>query len=119
MQYIEEAKETDIANLDAVKARLSELIHCCITQETTEWETSYVCKPSQFLDSQGSMFYAGNQNAADFECDFIARTQLADGSWNITGDWGDYPNQWAISQIWWKANSIILNLHYLQGFGKL
>lgn len=119
MQYMEEAKATDIANLDAVKARLSELIHCCITQETTEWETSYVCKPSQFLDCPGSMFYADNQKASDFECDFIARTQLDDGSWNITWDWDYYPNQWAISKNWWKANGIILNLLYLQGFSKL
>lgn len=119
MQYIEEAKATDIIDLAAVKARLSGLIHCCITQETTEWETSYVCRPSQFLDCPDSMFYADNQKAADFECDFIARTQLDDGSWNITWDWDDYPSQWAISKNWWKANGIILNLLYLQGFSKL
>lgn len=106
-------------DLAAVKARLSGLIHSCITQETAEWETSYVCKPSRYLDAPDRMFYADNRNAADFECDFIAGTQLDDGSWNITWDWGDYPNQWAISKNWWKANGIILNLLYLQGFSKL
>lgn len=119
MNYIEEAKAIDIIDLAAVKTKLSELIYCCITQETAEWETSYVCKPSWLLDGSGSMFYADNQKAADFECEFIVRTQLSDGSWNITWDWDNYPSQWAISKNWWKANGIILNMLYLQGFSKL
>lgn len=119
MQYIEETKVADIIDLAALKTMLSEMVHCCITQETAEWETSYICKPSQFLDCPSSMFYADNQNIADFECDFIVKTQLDDGSWNITWDWSNYPSQWAISKNWWKANGIILNLLYLQGFSKL
>jgi hypothetical protein len=119
IKYIEEAKATDIIDLHAVKAKLSEMIHRCITQNTAEWETIYVCKPSQFFDCPDSMFYVGNEKAAVYECDFIVKTQLDDGSWNITWNWADYPNQWAVSKNWWKANVIISNLLYLKGFGKL
>lgn len=119
MQYIEETKAFDIIDLETLKAILSKIIHCCITQETDEWETSYICKPSQFLNCPSSMLYMDNQHIADFECDFIVKTQLNDGSWNITWDWSNYPYEWAISKNWWKANGIILNLLYLQGFSKL
>lgn len=119
MQYIEEAGATDVIDLIALKSILSGLVHCCITQETDNWETGYICKPSQFFNDQSSMFYADNQDIAEFECDFLVKTQLKDGSWDITWDWEDYAPQWALSKNWWKSNGIILNLLYLRGFSKL
>lgn len=119
MQYIEAAKATDIIDLAILKAKLIEQVKNCITQNTDEWKISYVCKPSQFIDTQNSIFYVGNEAIADFECEFIIRTQLEDGSWNVTWDWGNYQSTWAISRNWWKANGIILNLCYLKQFSKL
>jgi len=47
------------------------------------------------------------------------KTQLGDGSWNITWKWDKYPDEWAISKNLWKSNNVILNLLYLRGFGRL
>lgn len=118
-QYIEEAGETEIVDFEALKKVLLDGVHGAITQKTDAWETSYICKPSEFFKSPDSIFYLSNKAIADFECEFIAQTQLEDGSWNIPWKWSDYPEQWAISENWWKSNRIINNMLYLKGFGKL
>ena len=118
-QYLEEAQAFDIVDLDALRARLIEQVAYSITKDTSRWGSAYVCKPSQFFNTPESIFYPRNKEFADFECEFIAQTQLEDGSWNITWQWGAYPEEWAIAKNWWKAHAIINNMLYLQGFGLL
>ena len=78
-----------------------------------------MCKPSQFMISRDSEFYPDNRDIAEYECEFIQNTQLADGSWDIPWSWSEYPEAWAVSKNWWKGNNIVLNLLYLKGFGCL
>ena len=118
MQYVEEADATDIIDVNALKDKLIKNVESSITRNTVVWETSYICKPSQYFNSKESVFYNSNKEIADFECEFIIKTQLPDGSWNITWNWADYPEEWAVSRNWWKSNGIITNLLYLKGFDK-
>ena len=118
-QYCEEAGATDIIDLDALKERLCAQVTHNISQNTAEWETDYICKPSQFFNTHKSIFYADNKDIAGYECEFIIKTQLEDGSWNITWGWSGYPEEWAISKNWWKSNGAILNMLYLRGMGRL
>lgn len=119
MQYMEESKKEGIIDISTLKKKLSEQVKCSITSNCAEWETSYICRPSQFFSTKDSIFYVGNENAAEYECEYIIKTQLDDGSWNIPWTWSDYPEQWAISKNWWKSNGIILNMLYLRGFDKI
>ncbi len=119
MQYAEEVGADDIFDNNALKAKLIKQVEKSITRNAGEWETSYVCRPSQFFNSKESIFYINNKEIADFECDFIIKTQLDDGSWNTTWNWADYPEEWAVSKNWWKSNGIITNLLYLKGFKKI
>ena len=116
MQYCEKAGVVDVIDIPALEKRLQKQIKRSITQDTNQWKTSYICKPSKFFNSKNSVFYANNKEIADFECDFIVETQLEDGSWNVPWRWNNYPNEWAISENWWKSQGIIQNLLYLKGF---
>ena len=119
MQYCEKAGVTEVIDLSALKERLWEQVRHSITQNTAEWETSYICKPSQFFNTNDSIFYADNKDIADYECEFIIKTQLEDGSWAIPWGWAAYPEEWSISKNWWKGNGAILNMLYLKGMGRL
>lgn len=119
MQYCEEAKDTTVIDLISIKDKLREQVKNSITLDTTSWKTSYICKPSQFLCSKDSIFYDDNKEISEFECEYIKETQLEDGSWSIPWGWEDYPEQWAISKNWWKANVVINNVLYLHNFNKL
>jgi hypothetical protein len=116
-EYCEESGAADIIDCSALKERLREQVRFGITGNTDEWETGYVCKPSQFFNSRDSIFYEDNKEISDYECGFIKRTQLDDGSWNIPWGWNGYPEEWAVSKNWWKSNSIVLNMLYLKGIG--
>jgi len=119
MQYAEEAGITGVFDISALKAKLIKQVENVISKNTAEWETSYVCKPSQFIDGKEGIFYLNNKEIADYECEFIIKTQLDDGSWSITWKWAAYPDEWAVSKNWWKSNNIITNLLYLRAFDKL
>lgn len=119
MQYCEEAGVDNVFDVTALKEKLAEQVRHSITQNTAEWETSYVCRPSQFFTSPESVFYPDNRDIAAYECEHIIKTQLDDGSWNIPWRWTDYPEQWPIAKNWWKCNNAILNLLYLRGMKKL
>ncbi len=118
-QYCEETGMVDVIDLTALKERLREQVQHNMTKNTAEWETGYICKPSQFFNTRSSIFYADNRDIADYECEFIIKSQLEDGSWNIPWGWNGYLEEWSISKNWWKGNGAILNMMYLKGFGKL
>jgi len=119
LEYAEECGEGELFDLRTLRERLKEQVKHNITTDKAAWENRYICKPSQFFISRDSIFYADNKEIADYECDFIVRTQQADGSWPIPWGWNDYPEEWAISKNWWKGNGAVLNLLYLKGMGKL
>jgi len=54
----------DLIDLAALKERLAEQVRHCISSNIGEWETSYVCKPSQFFVNNSSIFYADNKEMA-------------------------------------------------------
>ena len=85
-----------------------------LTTDTSVWTTEYVCKPSLFVHSRSSRFYAENKELCDYECRFLSETQEGDGTWAVTWDWGCYPEQWHISKNWWKADLILKNIKFYQ-----
>ncbi|MDR0913910.1 MAG: hypothetical protein LBM65_01910 [Oscillospiraceae bacterium] len=114
-EYLTEAKATDIIDLAALQSKLQAQVKHSISANTQEWDTSYICKPSQFFNNPNSIFYADNKAVADYECEYIVKTQLDDGSWAIPWGWNDYPEEWAVAKNRWKANGSIVNLSYLKG----
>ena len=117
-EYIEKAGATDLVPYNELKSKLKESVNKLIVTDKTKW-SAYMCKPSQFMSSRESEYYADNKDIAEYECDFIVNTQLSDGSWDIPWRWNDFADEWAISKNWWKGCNIVLNLLYLKGFGKI
>jgi hypothetical protein len=119
MEYCKEAGMDNLFDIVTLRDNLLMQVKTSITQNTEKWQTSYICKPSQFINFRDSIFYPDNKDIAAYECEYIVKTQLDDGSWNIPWCWSDYPEEWAISKNWWKANGAILNMRYLAGIGTL
>lgn len=111
-EYLREAGITDVIDLPEFEGLLHRQIRAVLTEDTSVWATEYVCKPSLFIHSKDSVFYAENQELCEFECRFISSTQEPDGTWNITWEWDGYPEEWHISKNWWKSDVIIKNLNF-------
>lgn len=115
-ELFEKGNATEYIPFDELKKKLHKSINKLIVTDISKW-SSYVCQPSCFINSKDSEYYLANKEIADYECEHIINTQLADGSWNIGWTWGgNYPDEWAISKNWWKGQWIIQNLLYLKGF---
>ena len=113
-----QAAGVQIIDVPALERHLRKLVSDALTQDTQAWENAYVCKPSQFMRNTKSPFYLGHAALAEYERDFIVRTQLEDGSWPVNWGWAAYPEEWALSKNWWKADIIIGNLLYLRGMAQ-
>lgn len=114
--YIKECSIFNLLDMKEFKKLLQKQIKQVITYDTKIWSTDYICKPSLFINSKSSEFYLENKEICDFEYEFILKTQNEDGSWGVTWDWNDYPEQWAISKNWWQSDIIIKNIKYIREF---
>lgn len=103
----------DCFEVERLTAHLQKLVVEMITQDVTQWETSYACKPSQFFCEKDSPFYQGNEKIAQYECDFIRKTQMPDGAYTVPWSWGAYPEEWAVSRNFWRAEITVNNMIYL------
>lgn len=115
-EYMKASGIHDLVDLGAFKALLLQQIKRSVTHDTAGWGIDYACKPSLFIGGKESDFYEDNKDICGFECDFIRRTQNADGAWDVTWRWSEYPEQWAISKNWWKSDIVIKNMRFLQEF---
>lgn len=113
-EYMKECDIQGLLDLEEFKNLLQQQIKKVITYDTDCWNTDYVCKPSLFISSKKSDFYSGNEDICNFECKFIKQAQNADGTWNVTWSWNEFPEQWAVSKNWWKSDIIIRNIAYIQ-----
>lgn len=114
--YMKECSILNLFDMEEFKKLLQKQIKQVITYDTKIWSTDYICKPSLFINSKSSDFYLENKEICDFEYEFILKTQNEDGSWEVTWDWNDYPEQWAISKNWWQSDIIIKNIKYIREF---
>lgn len=117
--YSEMAGITELFDTAKVLACLKSKVKVLISEDKESWEKSYLCKPSQFMITPESHFYADNQELSDYEVTFILDALRPDGTWTIPWNWDEYPEEWAVSKNWWKAIRTLTNLRYLKGFGCL
>lgn len=119
LDYLKKAGETEIVDVVVLETALRKAVKESITQSKEKWEYGYVCRPSQYFRTTDSVFFQDNQEIADYECTFIKKTQLEDGSYIVPWNWEDYPEEWAVSKVWWKGEITLLNLLYLKGMGRI
>ncbi|HEY5560815.1 MAG TPA: hypothetical protein VIK72_03505 [Clostridiaceae bacterium] len=119
MEYCEQVGIKDLFEIFKLKEKLIKQVKLSITKDKCLWEGNYICKPSQFFNSQNSIFYETNKEIGDYECEYIVNSRNVQGVWDITWSWNEYPSEWAISENWWKGNLVICNMLYLKNFKKL
>lgn len=89
-----------------------------ICRDTTKWATCYVDRPSRYIESKADEMYEKLSELTDYECQFLREQQQADGSYEITWSWPEYPESWGVAKTWWKTEQTLLNLLYLKNMGE-
>lgn len=112
--------QTDIrpAYMDMLERKLKEQVKNSICFEKEKWETEYVAKPSDLMITRNSIFYEDNAEIAEYECGFIKKIQLPDGSFPVTWQWYNEYREYEVSANFWRSAVIIKNMLYLKGHGE-
>lgn len=108
----------DMIDLTEFESRLKPLVNANICRDTEKWRTEYVSKPSSFLFSKSSIFYADNAELCKAECEFIRETQLEDGSYHVPWQWFTDYKEFEISANRWKSDFCIGNMRFLKEFSE-
>lgn len=117
-EYISVFQNT-VIDTDALRAKLIEQVKFCITKNTDEWLTGYVCTPSVFVRPPDSVYASGIRDYIEIEANMMIDTLSDDGTWNIPWSWGNYTHEWEISKNWWKADKAVNNMRFLLNFGRI
>lgn len=112
-------KNVETIDMVSLKVKLLKNVNALIEVDTSKWKTEYSCKPSQFINDPNSMFYKDNSKTVNDEIDDLINYRNTEGIWDITWDWGSYPDVFPIAKKWWQGNLIIKNLLFLRNFKRL
>ena len=96
--------------------KLKEEVNADICRDTEKWRTEYVCMPSKFIDGRDCMFYAGNEELVEKECEMIAKTQLEDGSYVLPWLWCNDYVEYTLAANWLKSVQLIEKMRFLKKF---
>lgn len=114
-EYCLEA-DLKIADMDVFRQQLIDQVEYELSSVADEWESSYVCMPSNFITAKDSIFYGANAELIRKECEFIIRHQLKDGSFAIPWKWWTEYEEYAVAKNWWKGDFCIRNMLFLREF---
>lgn len=114
-EYMQEM-DLCLVDMKALETALRTQVNANITRDTEKWQTEYVDKPSAFFIVPGSMFYEDNKEIAAFECEFIRRTQLEDGSFSVNWQWWNEYKEFEAAKMIWKGVITLENMRYIKAF---
>ena len=100
--------------------RLNKLEMKTIEKDPVRWK-EYTCRPSAFIrDADHPLLKHREMEALlQTELDLLENFLHPDGYWEISWDWGTYPEAFAIARNWWRADVTIRNLLLLRAFGRM
>lgn len=100
--------------LGAFREKLWKTVDRVICKEPEKWYTEYVCKPSFFYESSGSILPVIDSTLLRREAELMREKQQPDGAWPVTWQWWtEYPEA-AVSANWWRSSMLIDDLCFLR-----
>jgi hypothetical protein len=101
---------------------VKKLVNDSIVRDTGLWPT-YCVRPSNYIRSPDSPFYADNADIVRRELDYLVETRPKGGVWGIEWSWFDlgdtYPKEFAIAANWWRAIMAVEKMRLLRSFGRI
>ena len=90
-----------------------------IERDVSKW-AQYCKRPSDFIQSPDSPYYAANEEIMNAELDYLIETRPDDGVWGIMWSYFDaYPKEYSLAENWWKADRAVSTIRLLKNFGRL
>ncbi len=105
-------------DLDQIEKIVSDMVNEAIERDPKKW-VRYAMRPSQYITGPESLYYPGNEDIVQAELDYLIDTRFPHGVWDISWEWGAYPDEFAIARRWWQGNRAAGTVALLRAFGRM
>lgn len=79
----------------------------------------YCVYPSHFVKSKGDEIDRRIGDLSIREAEWLVGTRNKDGVWDISWKWDKYPEEFAISENWWRGSLAVRNCLFLRSMGQI
>ncbi|SEQ43012.1 hypothetical protein [Piscibacillus halophilus] len=91
----------------------------CVEQDPSKWATGYNPLPLDFVDGPEDALVSEFGSLIDQNLDFYIEQMSEEGIWDISWEWGKYPNEFAISRRYWQGIITVDRYKILKTFGRI
>lgn len=106
-------------SLSKVHDKVLELIGNCIDRDVESWAEGYKDLPLDFIDNREHPLYTSMEDLITQNLELILQQQSEEGIWDISWEWSDYPEQFAVARRYWNGILAVQRYRLLQSFGLL
>ncbi|GGA68167.1 hypothetical protein [Ornithinibacillus halotolerans] len=99
--------------------KVEELAFHCINKDTSSWDSGYVPLPLDFIDSPDNPLCERLGNLLEKNLDFYIEKMSEEGVWNISWEWGMFPEAFEKASIYWQGILAVERYKKLEAFGRL
>lgn len=102
-----------------VSNKIYELIKLCVERDVSAWSTGYKPLPLDFVKNPNHSLCREFGDAIEQNLDFFVESLSEEGTWDISWDWGSYPEEFSIARRQWKGILTVDRYKIFKSFGLL
>ncbi|WP_164670826.1 hypothetical protein [Virgibacillus doumboii] len=105
-------------SLDDVSEKVMTLAEECVDKDVSSWSTGYKPLPLDFVDSPDDPLYERfGADLIEKNLQFYIAQIAEDGTWDISWNWGSYPEEFPVARRYWKGVLAVDRYKLLHSFG--
>ncbi|MCK9526883.1 MAG: hypothetical protein M0R49_13280, partial [Limnochordia bacterium] len=101
-----------------VEKRVQALTRDAIDRDVSNWGAGYKPLPLDFIESPDDPLYPELRELVDENLRFYLDQRTDEGMWNISWNWGQYPEEFAVASRYWQGILAVERYKILQAFGR-
>jgi len=98
--------------------RVRKLADSVVTRNPNKW-SEYCAPPLKLAPTPESITAGVLADCIPAHLDYFIENQDAEGFWDVTWTWADYPEDWETAKVEWRGVLTLEVLKYLESFGRL
>ncbi|HWO78259.1 MAG TPA: hypothetical protein VNM69_20530 [Bacillus sp. (in: firmicutes)] len=106
-------------SLSEVSNKVMSFVEKSVEWDASEWSTGYKSLPLDFIDSPEHPLSEKFSDLIEQNLNFYIETISDEGTWDISWNWGGYPEEFAVSRRYWKGILTVNRYKLLKSFGYL
>lgn len=106
-------------SLGEVSDKIMALAEHCVERDVALWSTGYKPLPLDFIDNPDHPLCEKFGDLIEQNLNFYVEKLSEEGTWDISWEWGSYPEEFAVARRYWKGILAVDRYKILKAFGRL